>query len=433
VAVALSAGVRAMSVATRGKGVGQAVRRAAVIRGQYGVWTGRMADRLTQVLDLVLPYDFAATLPVPAVVLARYPHVVNRYAIVGIEFAVHGYAHVDHTRISADEQVRDLTRARKLFERLGVAAKGYRAPYLRWNDATLDALARCGYRYDGSQSVAWPIDPQLESDAYRRALAFTGALDAEAHAVVPWIDRGIVRIPYVLPDDEALVDRLRCDGETMARVWLEILEAVHERGELFTLAVHPERIDRCAAAVKTVLDRARRLRPGVWVATHADIATWWTERTAARVVVREESGGRFAVDVHGPAGCTLLVKGAGVTGAEPWCDGYVRAPSTSVVVVDSRRPFVGVHPSSPPALAQFLREQGFIVEVADDATRYARYVRRATFDRSEGRALLSGIEQGGSPLVRLGRWPAGARSALALTGDVDALTLRDYALRFVGR
>jgi hypothetical protein len=32
----------------------------------------------------------------------------------------------------------------------------------------------------------------------------------------------------------------------------------------------------------------------------------------------------------------------------------------------------------------------------------------------------------------LGLWPAGARSALAVTGDIDALTLWDFGLRLLG-
>jgi hypothetical protein len=36
-------------------------------------------------------------------------------------------------------------------------------------------------------------------------------------------------------------------------------------------------------------------------------------------------------------------------------------------------------------------------------------------------------------LVRLARWPNGARAALSVTGDVDALTIRDYTRRLNGR
>jgi hypothetical protein len=32
----------------------------------------------------------------------------------------------------------------------------------------------------------------------------------------------------------------------------------------------------------------------------------------------------------------------------------------------------------------------------------------------------------------LGRWPHNTGSALAITGDIDALTLWDYGLRYLG-
>jgi hypothetical protein len=46
---------------------------------------------------------------------------------------------------------------------------------------------------------------------------------------------------------------------------------------------------------------------------------------------------------------------------------------------------------------------------------------------------LAQVEGTGCPLVRLGRWPNAARSALAITGDIDALTLRDYGFRFLSK
>jgi hypothetical protein len=92
-----------------------------------------------------------------------------------------------------------------------------------------------------------------------------------------------------------------------------------------------------------------------------------------------------------------------------------------------------VHPSSAPSVAPFLREQGFIVELSDSPSSYWRFVHRPAFEPAHGRDLLDEIERSDAPLVRLARWPKGARSALAVTGDVDALTIRDYAFRLVGR
>jgi hypothetical protein len=47
--------------------------------------------------------------------------------------------------------------------------------------------------------------------------------------------------------------------------------------------------------------------------------------------------------------------------------------------------------------------------------------------------LIEVIESSPSPLVRYGRWPYGSKSALCISGDLDALTLFDYASRLVVR
>src|SRR5690606_30139176 len=89
--------------------------------------------------------------------------------------------------------------------------------------------------------------------------------------------------------------------------------------------------------------------------------------------------------------------------------------------------------ASDPALASFLRQQGYIVEEAPDGEAHACYLDRPSFRQEDERPLLAQLEAGDFPLVRLGRWPDAARSALCITGDIDALTLWDYSLRFLGR
>jgi hypothetical protein len=55
------------------------------------------------------------------------------------------------------------------------------------------------------------------------------------------------------------------------------------------------------------------------------------------------------------------------------------------------------------------------------------------FDRRDRRALLERVERSDGPLVRVWRWPDGFHSALTISGDVDAFTVRDYVLRAFGR
>jgi peptidoglycan/xylan/chitin deacetylase (PgdA/CDA1 family) len=426
--------VRSVAVAVKGKGAASMARRARAIGARYGVGPRRMERRLTSVVDLVSRYHCGATLPVTAATVQRNPAVIARYAELGIEFAIHGHYHVDHARLSQADQVSRLGSARRILEEHGMPAVGFRAPYLRWNEATMEALREQGFLYDSSQAMHWPVDPELETDVYRRGLAFCEAMPASDYPVLPRIEQGLVRIPCCLPDDEEIIDRLRLTSpEDIAQLWLQIQRETYRRGELFTLQLHPERIEPCVRPLAAVLDKACASQPGVWIARLDEIARWWTERTGSSVTVREEDAGMLAVDIQGPEGLAVLTRGIEVAGAEPWDDGYVRLPRPDVELPSEPRPFIGVHPSSAPSLTAFLREQGYIAEISESPARYGCYLARERFSGEDERPLLAEVEQGGFPLLRLGRWPDGARSALSVTGDVDALTIWDYALRMIGR
>jgi hypothetical protein len=139
------------------------------------------------------------------------------------------------------------------------------------------------------------------------------------------------------------------------------------------------------------------------------------------------------LDVNGPAGVTILARGVEVlTPSTPWDGVYRRIDGGQVWLRAARRPFIGVSPASSPGLTSFLRQQGYIVEQAASGRTHTIFLDRPTFGYADERALLAQIEQGHASLVRLGRWPYGARSALCITGDIDALTIWDYGLRFLG-
>jgi hypothetical protein len=46
-------------------------------------------------------------------------------------------------------------------------------------------------------------------------------------------------------------------------------------------------------------------------------------------------------------------------------------------------------------------------------------------------ALVRAVEQGATPLVRIGQWPDGRRAALSITGDIDSVTIQDFFLRIL--
>jgi hypothetical protein len=54
-----------------------------------------------------------------------------------------------------------------------------------------------------------------------------------------------------------------------------------------------------------------------------------------------------------------------------------------------------------------------------------------SFQEQDKRRVLALLDACPGPLVRFGRWPDGAWSALAVTGDIDAITWWDFIWRLV--
>jgi hypothetical protein len=114
----------------------------------------------------------------------------------------------------------------------------------------------------------------------------------------------------------------------------------------------------------------------------------------------------------------------------PWFGPYQVVAAPSFTVRSPRAPVVVPDKESSPALRAFLQEEGFAVdEDADAAAEGLRISGYASFAESDKRGLVDFIEGSDAPLVRLWRWPNGARCAMSVTGDVDAMTMLDFLRR----
>ena len=424
-----------VKLAITAKGPLALLNRTGGIVRRYG-WTPAKMDRaLDRFVRILREFDCGATFPITAIALHRHSESVRKYRSHGIEFAVHGYRHVDHSQLSEIEQRVHLAQARQIFVQAGLQPEGFRSPYLRWNSDTLAAIKSHGFAYDSSQALAWDgVDDHRETDAYRRVKRFYGAVAAADYPALPRLENGVVRIPYCIPDDEALIDRLRLtEIEPMAEIWLRILRRTYQLGELFTLGLHPERIALCEGALRAVLAEARSLSPAVWIAQLGEIATWWRSRTETTYQLTQETENSYRLTVNGPAGTTILARCVAVQAAtEAWADGFLRVMSDEFAFQAQKLPFIGLSPDSPAALISFLQQQGYLVERGANAQSCALYLNYTEFAPADERSLLAKLAGDDRPLLRFGRWPGGAQSALAVTGDIDALTLRDYGLRMFG-
>jgi peptidoglycan/xylan/chitin deacetylase (PgdA/CDA1 family) len=422
-------------MAVRGKGAINFLRRGVSIARRYGITPRRMNRALEQFAAVLRQFGCSATFPITSVALQRNPDIVRKHQAQSVEFALHGYCHLDYSRLSQAEQLAHLALAKRGFAGAGIQAQGFRSPYLRWNPDMLAALRQQGLAYDSSQALAWNVLNDHETLAYRRVLGFYGALSASGYPSLPSLEDDLVRIPYSLPDDEALVERLTMNTSArMSAPWLAILRRTHELGELFTLGLHPERIDVCREPLVAALSEARTLVPAVWIARLDEIAAWWRARAGASVQITAIEDCDSHVQVTGPSGTVVLARGVRIDApVERWADDYWQVKVTDFIVHAPCRPFIGVSPIASSDMVSFLRQQGYIVEVSTQVSCYSYYFDQTSFAAEDKRPLLAQIEETDHPLVRLARWPDGARSALTITGDIDALTLWDYGLRFLGR
>jgi peptidoglycan/xylan/chitin deacetylase (PgdA/CDA1 family) len=420
-------------IAARGKGILPMLVRGKVIATRYGLTPGKMDTAIAILRNTLSQYAASATIPVTASALEANPALAKKNSLQGMELAIHGLHHLDYSLLSLEHQLKHLCQAQEIFQKMGMPVTGFRCPYLRWNADTLTALKQTGFVYDSSQAMAWDVVGKWSTDAYQRALDFYRAQSASAYPALPGWSESLVRIPYSLPDDEALVDRLQItDVRVMAEIWLAMLDRAYQEGELFTLGLHPERAPVCQAALSAVLVKARSLSPGVWVARLDEITNWYRELGETTYEIDFEGGDLYYIKITAPEQATILARATEIMAVtRRWVSDFKVVLSREFFLRSDKRPLVGLAPDSPVSLGRFLRHQGYLVEVSTNSQAFAVYLNRRTFHPEDERSLLAELDRGQWPLVRLSRWPGAARCALAITGDVDAFTIWDYAKRIL--
>lgn len=412
------------------RGAGNLVKRSVQIATRFGPNPQRMGGRFDRFMDILDAYAIRPTFPITALPMSRNPSFAHRLMERGAELAVHAWSHIDLAALDLEGQRAHMGRAVELFRSCSVPFTGFRAPYLHWNDDTMRVVGEFQFRYSSNQTVWWDVldesvmTPQ-QKEGVARGRAFYRPIPAADIRVLPFRRDGFVEIPVSLPDDEIPLDRMYIhDAGYLGEMWRRILEASYTRGELFTLQLHPERIDFFAGALRGLLVDARSRKPGVWIATLDEIAQWWDNKSRNRAqFVRE--GNQFRVEVSACAGTTVLVR----------ANGADRAQEPRTFTVESNaRPCVGVAPGSSREAIGILSDLGHIVEVGERADGYAVHLGRVEgHDNVAIDACRRVIEESRRPLVRFGTWPNGCKSALSVTGDIDALTIWDFVHRFRGQ
>jgi hypothetical protein len=413
------------------------VRRVFLIFRRYGFTTKRAKQRAVECARLLSDYGSGPTFATPGSVVRKNAKFCRHLHEMGVELAVHGYDHVDFTGLSKAEATRQFRRAADAFSEADVPIDGFRCPYLSCTPAVLDAVPAGMFAYSSNVAIWWDAGigtASREGTAIFEALRrFYAGSSSDAVISRPTIVGELVEIPASLPDDLQLYDGLKVGETGITDAWLAILRETHRRGELFAPLFHPETFEQCRPALQAVLREATQFAPPVWITQLRAVASWWRERGTLAANV-DGRGSTVRIDFECPERATLLSRGLnGDSNTRPWDGVYEILVDRTIVVANDSRPFVGVSTECAPKTIAFLEEEGFVVVQGDDAGLSAVFLDGETLRKHESDvALLAYLESFPGPLLRLWRWPDGARSALCVAGDLDALSLGDYLARVIG-
>ncbi|MEO7020951.1 MAG: polysaccharide deacetylase family protein [Ktedonobacteraceae bacterium] len=438
-----------VSFSIRTKGAHNFVRRLRTVFTRFGFSDGVTRRSLFALLQALQPYQTAPTFFIPAVVLNRHPKLIAEIARRGAEIGIHGHVHNDYRTLNADQQYTQTQQAIAIFNQTQIDYAGFRNPYLGWNEESLDVFRQLGFHYESNEAVLHDVidlddfSPLLQS-GFTKSLALFQAIPCTAYTLRPHFEEELLRIPTSIPDDEILFDRLRITNpQQVGDIWSQVMQHVYAQQGIYTLNIHPERGILCKQALESLLTYASSQALPVWITRLDEVATWWRERRDFRLSVTPLDTQRWQVHATCTPRATILGRHLSVEQhpTRPWPGNEQHIEAREFIVQAAQFPCLALSPRTPVEVEDFLHEQGYgvVTGIAENAhTDYACYLdlpdglgqerKEQIRLRSE---LVQKIETLDAPLVRFGHWPSGQRAALAISGDIDSVTIQDFFLRIV--
>lgn len=212
-----------------------------------------MKNNIQTYIDICRSQDsHGCTLFIPGIVMK-----IEGEFIAGLqsfaEFGLHGLIHINYDELSFEDQLRDFKEGWAVLDSFGIRnSRIFRAPYGRANDDTLNALKECSCAIDSSRTYLWDV---LTTDNRLYVKALDGY--SLAKSSVPNPENGVLEVPFSLPDDEMLVDRLDLPAEKVAAAWKAAIAKAAETDQLFVLQLHPNRMGVLKKALESVIREAK--------------------------------------------------------------------------------------------------------------------------------------------------------------------------------
>ena len=232
----------------------------ALARGEYGA-----IDGLPRVLRVLDKHEVPASFFIPAVSSILHPQMIQSIlAGERHEIGVHGWIHENPALLESEEEERRLLdqTIEYFIETTGKKPVGYRSPGANFSLHTVKLLKERGFFYESSLMAS--------DDAYELLL------DGEP--------TGLVEVPFLwILDDAPYFGRASLrNPELVFRIFRSEFDVAYEEGGLFTLLMHPHIIGhRSRVAELDKLIEYMKSKPGVWFATHEQIARYVLEEAAS--------------------------------------------------------------------------------------------------------------------------------------------------------
>lgn len=234
-------------------------------RGEYGAIDG--LPRLLRMLDR---QQVPASFFIPAASAVLHPRVISdiQSAKQAHEIGVHGWIHERLPLLNNEQEEQRLLNLsiETLTKMTGKRPVGYRAPSWKFSGWTMGQVKAAGFLYDTSLMAS--------DDAYELLLDGTPT--------------GIVELPIERILDDSPYFGGNADGSNPSvgdvyEVFQSEFDVAYEEGGLFLLTMHPHMMGhRSRAAMLERLVQYIKGKPGVWFATHEQIANHVKPLIAAR-------------------------------------------------------------------------------------------------------------------------------------------------------
>ncbi|MEW6299190.1 MAG: polysaccharide deacetylase [Thermodesulfobacteriota bacterium] len=233
-------------------------------RGEYGARAG-----MPRILALLDKYQIPATFFIPAASMVLHPkELQDILRRPRHEIGFHSYVHENPMELSEQEEREVYEKAMRIFvDKVGKRPVGFRSAAWDLTPATIRLVKEMGFLYDSSMMA--------DDDPY--TLVTDGQDTGLIELPVEWI---LDDWPYFQLSWATHHVGLRPADEVYA-IWAAEFDGAYAEGGMFILVMHPQVIGhRYRMQMLERLIQYMRSKPGVWFATHEQIARYVQEQAA---------------------------------------------------------------------------------------------------------------------------------------------------------